>query len=184
MSVTEAPALKLALQVGAQAIPEGMLATVPVPVPARTTVSTTGFGIAVKVAVTCWLALSVTLQVGLLPLQLPPDHPAKDEFAAAVSVSVTEVPGVKLALHVGAQAIPEGVLPTVPVPVPARVTVSTTAFWIALKFAVTCWLALSVTLQVELLPLQAPDHPAKDEFAAAASVRVTWVPLAKLALQD
>jgi hypothetical protein len=75
-------------------------------------------------------------------------------------------------------------LATVPVPVPATLTVSTTAFWIALKFAVTCWLALRITLQVELLPLQLPDHPAKEEFAAAASVRVTWVPLAKLALQD
>jgi hypothetical protein len=41
--VTEVPRLKLALQVGAQAIPEGMLATVPVPGPARLTVSTTGF---------------------------------------------------------------------------------------------------------------------------------------------
>ncbi|MFZ0954724.1 MAG: hypothetical protein WAN60_00150 [Candidatus Sulfotelmatobacter sp.] len=48
----------------------------------------------------------------------------------------------------------------------------------------TCWLALSVTEQVDLLPLQPPDHPAKEEFAAAVAVRVTWVPLAKLALQD
>jgi hypothetical protein len=184
VSVTEVPDVKLALQVGAHPIPEGMLATVPVPVPARTTVSTTAFGIAVKVAVICWLALSVTLQVGLPPLQPPPDHPVKDEFAAEVSVSVTEVPGVKLALQVGAQPIPEGVLATAPVPVPARLTVSSTAFWIALKFAVTCWLALSITLQVELLPLQLPDHPAKEEFALAVSVRVTWVPLAKVALQD
>ena len=122
-------------------------------------------------------------QVELLPLH--PAQLAKVEFAAGVSVSVTEVPGVKLALQVGPQPIPEGVLATVPVPVPARFTVSVTAFWIALKFAVTRWLALSVTLQVELLPLQPPpDHPAKDEFAAAASVRVIWVPLAKLALQD
>jgi hypothetical protein len=185
VSVTEVPEVKLAPQVGAQLIPEGTLATVPVPVPARTTVSITALGMALKVAVTCWLALSVTVQVELLPLQPPPDHPAKDEFAAAVSVSVTEVPEVKLALQVGAQAIPEGVVATVPVPVPARVTVSTTPFWIALKFAVTCWLALSVTVQVELLPLQPPpDHPAKEEFMAAASVRVTWVPLAKVALQD
>jgi hypothetical protein len=179
VSVTEVPGVKLALQVGAQPIPEGMLATVPVPAPARLTVSVTAFGIVLKVAVTCWLALSVNVQVELLPLQ-PPDHPAKEEFAAAVSVSVTEVPGAKLALQVGAQAIPEGVLATVPVPVPTRLTVS----WIALKLAVTCWLALSVTLQVELLPLQPPDHPANEEFAAGASVRVIWVPLAKLALQD
>lgn len=183
VSVIDVPGEKLALQVGAQPIPEGTLATVPVPVPARITVSTTAFWIALKLAVTCWLALSVTLQVGLLPLQ-PPDHPVKEEFVAADSVRVTWVPLAKLALQVGAQPIPAGVLATVPVPVPATLTVSTTAFWMALKLAVTCLLALSITLQVGLLPLQPPDHPAKEEFVPAAAVRVTWVPLEKLALQD
>lgn len=66
------------------------------------------------------------MQVELLPLQ-PPDHPAKAEFAAAVSVSVTELPEAKLALQVGAQLIPPGLLATVPEPVPATLTVSTTA---------------------------------------------------------
>ena len=120
----------------------------------------------------------------MLPLQPPPDHPAKVEPAAGVSVSVTEVPGVRLSVQVGAQAIPAGTLATLPVPVPARLTVSTTALWIALKFALTCWLALSVTLQVGVVPLQVPVHPAKEEPAAGTSVRVTWVPLVKLALQD
>jgi hypothetical protein len=124
------------------------------------------------------------LQVELLPLQPPPDHPAKVESVEGVSVSVTDVPSVRLTLQVGAQLIPAGTLATVPVPVPPRLTVSTTAFWIALKFAVTCWFALSITLQVELLPLQLPVHPAKEEFAPGASVRVTWVPLVKLALHE
>jgi hypothetical protein len=53
---------------------------------------------------------------------------------------------------------------------------------VTLKLAVTCWLALSVNVQVELLPLQPPVHPVNDEFAPAVSVNVTWVPLAKLAL--
>lgn len=181
VSVTWVPPAKLALQVGAQLIPEGLLEIVPVPVPIRLTVSTGTFWMALKLAVTCWLALSVRLQVGLLPLQ-PPVHPAKDEFAAAVSVSVTWVPLVKLVLQVGAQLIPPGLLATVPAP--ASVTVSTTAFWMALKLAVTCWLALSVNMQVGLLPLQPPVHPANEEFAAAASVRAIEVPLAKLALQE
>lgn len=80
-----------------------------------------------NVAVTCWLAVSVNVQVELLPLQ-PPVHPVKDEFAAAVSVSVTWVPLAKLALQVGAQLIPDGLLAIVPVPVPARLMVSTAAF--------------------------------------------------------
>jgi hypothetical protein len=72
-----------------QLIPEGVLAMVPVPVPARLTASTAGFGIVLKLAVTCWLAVRVNVQVELLPLQPPAVHPAKDEFAPAVAVSVT-----------------------------------------------------------------------------------------------
>jgi hypothetical protein len=159
------------VHVGAQLIPEGVLEIVPVPAPARLTVRVTGM--ALKVEVTCWLALSVNEQVKPLPLH-PPDHPAKDEFAPAVAVSVTCVPLVKLALQVGAQLIPEGVLATVPVPLPAELTVSTTGFGTLLKLAVTCWLVVSVNVQVGLLPLQLPAvHPAKVEFAPAVAVSVT-----------
>jgi len=181
VSVTLVPIAKLALHVGAQLTPEGLLEIVPMPVPARLKVSTPSFWIALKFAVTCWLALSINVQVGPLPLHAPV-HPAKDEFAPAASVSVTLVPLAKLALHVGAQLTPEGMLEIVPTPVPARLRVSTAAFWTALKFAVTCWLALSINVQVGFVPLQPPAHPAKDEFAPAVSVSVTWVPLAKAAL--
>lgn len=92
---------------------------VPVLVPTAFTVSTAGFGIVSKLAVTCWLALSVSVQAGLLPLQPPPVHPAKDELAPAVSVSVTSVPLAKLALHAWPQLIPVGALLIVPPPVPA-----------------------------------------------------------------
>jgi hypothetical protein len=115
----------------------------------------------------------VSWQVGLLPLQPPPAQATKDEFVPAVSVRVTWVPLAKLVLHVGAQLIPEGVLAIVPMPVPTTLTVSTGAFWVALKLAITCWLALSVNVQVGLLPLQPPVHPAKSDFAAAVSVSVT-----------
>src|SRR5579864_3967238 len=89
---------------------------------------------ALNVAVTCWLVFNVSAQVRLLPVH-PPVHPTKDEFAPAVSLSVTLVPLAKLALHVGAQLTPEGLLVIVPVPVPAGFTVSTAAFWIVLKLA-------------------------------------------------
>jgi hypothetical protein len=41
-----------------------------------------------KLAVTCWLEASVTVQVGFVPVQ-PPVHPANDELLAAVAVRVT-----------------------------------------------------------------------------------------------
>jgi hypothetical protein len=94
-----------------------------VPVPARVTVKTALVGVVLNVAVTCWLALSVNVQDGLLPLQ-PPVHPVNDEFAAAVSVSVTCVPLVKAALHVVPQLMPAGLLLTVPPPAPAALMLS------------------------------------------------------------
>src|SRR5579863_461559 len=138
------------------------------------------FWVVLKVAVTCWLVFIVSWQVGLLPLHPPPAQAANDEFGPEVSVSVTAAPAVKFALQVGAQPIPGGLLKIVPVPVPVKITVNTAAFWIALKRAVTCWLALRISVQVGLPPLQPPAHPAKSEFAAAVSVRVTWTPLTKL----
>ena len=71
---------------GAQLIPAGTLAIVPVPAPARLTVSATA--LVLKLAVTSWLAVSVMVHVGLV-LQPPPVHPANVEFAPAVAVSVT-----------------------------------------------------------------------------------------------
>lgn len=86
-------------------------------------------------------------------------------------MSVTCAPALKLALHVVGQLIPAGLLDTEPVPVPARPTLKRT--WFILNVAVTCWLALSATVQVDAAPLQAPDHPANDELVAGASVSVT-----------
>jgi hypothetical protein len=54
-----------------------------------------------------------------LPLQ-----PANDDPAAGVAVSVTLMPKVKLAEHVAPQAIPRGLLVTVPAPEPVFDTVN------------------------------------------------------------
>ncbi len=86
--VTWVPDGKLELHVPGQVIPVGALVTVPVPLPALVTVSVGGAWTAVKVAVTLWLELSVTVQVGLVPLHAPPQL-VKDSFAAGVAVSVT-----------------------------------------------------------------------------------------------
>jgi hypothetical protein len=88
----------------------------------------------VKVAVTFSLELSVTVQVEAVPLHVPP-QPTKDEFAAAVAVSVTTVPRLKLAVQFGRQLIPPVLLVTVPDPV--TITVNIGALWVALKVAVT-----------------------------------------------
>ena len=72
-----------------------------------------------NVATTCWLLFIVSSQVELLPLQPPPALPPKDEFVPAVSVRVTCDPEVKLALHVGPQLMPAGLLLIVPPPAPA-----------------------------------------------------------------
>ena len=137
-----------------------------------------------KVAVTVSLALSVTTQVRLL-LQLAPVQPAKVEFAPAVAVSVTWDPSGKFALQLVAQLLmPGGLLVTVPLPVPATITLNTDAAWVGVKVAVTFSLAPSVTVQVGLAPLHPPPlHPANDELAAAVAVRVTRVLGSKLALQ-
>ena len=122
-------------------MPDGLLETVPVPVPARLTDKSGALWEAVNVAVTCWLALIVTVQVELEPLQAPL-HPANAEFAAGVAVRVTLLPGSKVALHVWPQSMPAGLLVTVPVPVPARAT-SNEGFMA--KEAVTERLLVSVT---------------------------------------
>ena len=53
-----------------------------------------------------------------------PVHPVKVEPLLGFAVSVTDVPTVKLALHVSPQLMPAGVLVTVPAPVPEVITVS------------------------------------------------------------
>ena len=76
-----------------------------------------------KVAVTVVAAEIVTVQAPV-PEQPPPLQPVKMEPAAGVAVNVTAVPLVKFVAQLVPQAIPAGVLVTVPLPVPAFVTVS------------------------------------------------------------
>src|SRR5207244_4111949 len=167
VSVTAVPLAKLAVHVAPQVIPTGELVTVPLPVPALLTVSAK-LG-RPKVAVTVVAAETVTVQAPV-PEQPPPLQPVKVEPAAALAVSVTPVPLGKLAEQVAPQLIPAGELVTVPLPVPALLTVS--AKLGRLKVAET------VTVQAPV-PVQPPPlQPVKVELTFGAAVSVTTVPLA------
>lgn len=73
-----------------------------------------------NVAVADAVADAIMLHVPV-PLQAP-DQPANVDPEFGVAVSVTAVPAAKLALQVCPQLMPEGVLVTVPAPVPAATT--------------------------------------------------------------
>ena len=73
------------------------------------------------------------------------------------------------------QLIPAGALVTVPLPVPALVSVNAKV-WVV-KVAVTVVAALMLTTQV-LVPVHAPLQPLKVEPAAGIAVNVTAVALA------
>ena len=74
-----------------------------------------------KVAVIVVSAVIGTVQVPV-PEQAPPLQPLKVEPAKAEAVRVTEVLNVRE--QVPGQLIPAGALVTVPLPVPARMTVN------------------------------------------------------------
>lgn len=153
-------------------MPDGVLVIVPaVLVPAAVTVSVAD--VELKVAVTEVLAFKVTVQV-FVPVQ-PPDHPAKLEPVAGVAVRVTAVPALKLAEHVVPQLMPLGLLVTVPLPVPARVTLKLGCAGAVPKVAVTVVFAVSLTVQV-LVPEHDPPHPVKLEPELGVAVSVTEVP--------
>src|SRR5438128_1721959 len=115
----------------------------------------------VNVAVTVVAALRVTVQ------------------APGAAVSVTAVPLAKLAAQVAPQVIPPGELVTVPLPVPALLTVS--AKLGRLNVAVTVVAALKVTVQAPVPEQPPPLQPVKIEPATGAAVRVTGVPVANAA---
>ncbi|OGQ82898.1 MAG: hypothetical protein A2289_07415 [Deltaproteobacteria bacterium RIFOXYA12_FULL_58_15] len=76
-------------------------------------------------AVTDLAALMVTTQVAVVPQDVPsPDQPAKVLLAPGAAVSVTLVPLLYEYEHVEPQLMPAGFEVTVPVPVPAFVTVN------------------------------------------------------------
>jgi len=121
VKITVVPPAYAAMHVAPQEMPAGLLVTVPIPEPVLFTVSVKAWR--AKVAVTVVAAFRVTVQVPV-PEQPPPLQPEKVEPAAGAAVKVTAVPLANAAEHVAPQAMPAGLLVTVPAPAPALLTVS------------------------------------------------------------
>ena len=127
-----------------------------------------------KVPVTVFALSIATLQVVVrTPVQAPPQPIAADPEAGA-AVRVTVVPSEKAAVQgPTVQLIPAGLEVTVPVPVPAGITVKTGVVAATVpNVAVTPVAALTV-VTVQVLPLHAPLQPAKLDPEAGVAVRVT-----------
>jgi len=145
---------------------------VTVPLPLLTTDRVTE--LRAKLAVQVLLASMVTEPL----LQPLPDQPAKVEPKAGVAVKVTAVPLLNVAEQLLPQLMPAGLLVTVPLPVPAFVRLRVMV--LRLNVAVQVVLVFIVTEPL-LQPL--PDQPAKVEPKAGVAVKVTAVPLLRVAEQ-
>src|SRR5436309_11542786 len=91
-----------------------------------------GAAVSRKPAVTDWLPFIVTVHVGAVPPQPAPLQPVKRKYCRGCAVSVTVVPGSKVARQVGGQAMP------VPVTVPPPAVTVTVNRGPAPNAAVTC----------------------------------------------
>lgn len=118
-------------------------------------------------------ALSVTVQLGVVPLQTPP-HPTKTAPDAGVAVRVTLVPVANDATHAVPQVMPDGVETTVPGP--ERVTVT-----VGVNVALTETFAVIVTVHDVEMPEHPPLQPAKTQPAAGVAVSTTAVSLVNVA---
>ena len=125
-------------------------------------------------------ALSVTVQEPV-PEQPPPLQPVKVEPAAGAAVKVTAVPLGNVPEQVVPHEMPAGALVTVPLPVPALLTVSVKDC--NEKVAVTDLAALILTVQVPLPEQPLPFHRLNVEPTAGTAVKVTEAPLANAAAQ-
>src|SRR5215831_3154383 len=109
-----------------------------------------------KVAVTLRAWVMLTVQ-GPVPLHPSPLHPVNVDPLAGVAAKVTLCPLGKAVLHVAGQLIPAGLLVTVPLPVPATLTVSSWGIiggGVKVKVAVTLRARVMLTVQGPV-----PLHP-------------------------
>lgn len=162
--------------------PLGVDVMFPVPVPERLTLSAYADAPpleALNVAVTVCAPDIETAHVPV-PEHAPP-HPANTDPLSADWTRLTDMPAAKLAWQVLPQLIPAGADDTVPLPEPSLVTASVAdEAPLGSKSAATDSEALMITVQVVLLPEQAPLHPPKVEPWSGVAVSPTSVPAVKL----
>jgi hypothetical protein len=157
-------------------MPAGLLVTLPGPVVATVRL---GNEARPKVAVMLFAASIVTVQVEPVPEQAPL-QPVKIDPFTGVAVKVILVPKSKEALQVLPQSTPAGLEVTVPLPVPALVTVRGKVS--KAKLAVTVRACVMLTVQGSV-PVQSPVQPVKVEPEAGVAVRATFAPTLKFAAQ-
>jgi hypothetical protein len=170
--VTTVPLSNNAAQVGPQLIPAGVLITLPLPVP---------FLVSDRENFVWELSeLNVALQVLatsiiIFPVHPVPLQPAKVEPVAGVAARLASVPFVNDAEQVLPQLMPEGLLVTVPLPVPFFVIDRMDLVWTGggLKVAVQVLVTFMVVIPL-LQPV--PLHPPNVEPTAGVAVKVTRVP--------
>lgn len=125
--------------------------------------------------------MSITTQVPV-PEQLLPVHPVNEDPFVGAALSVTVVPTVKVPVQEAAQLLmPPGELVTVPLPVPAVVTVSVAVLGGGLKPADTVC-GPFITTTHGPVPLHPAVQPANVEPPVALALRVTELPAGKFAL--
>jgi len=106
---------------------------------------------------------------------LHPVQPVRTEPDAATAVSVTEDPATYGSEQSAPQLIPAGFDVTVPVPLPARLTVTGNVIRSNRALALVSAVILS---EHDPVPEQPPLHPANVELFAGVAVSATAVPLA------
>jgi hypothetical protein len=101
------------------------------------------------------------------------------EVPSGLAVNTTEAPSRYVWVQSAPQSIPDGLLVTVPPPVPDLVTVRTRP---GVNVAVTDLAAFMVSMQVPV-PEQSPLHPVNTDPESAAAVNVTDSPWSNAAVQ-
>ena len=126
------------------------------------------------------MTVPVLLQAFALPVPLL--QPVKVDPIFAIAVSVTADPAAKLEAQMAPQLIPAGTDITVPVPVPAGVTVSIGLSGMTVKVPTVLELTVKLLITQVPVPVQMaaspvpPLHPAKNDPGSGAAAIVTEVP--------